>query len=713
MRYPFLIWVPLFALTLTMCTPKTGDKTTSTPPATSAPATTQSEDFRKQVPAPGPAPEIQIGDYEEFELTNGLKVIVVENHKIPQVSFQIYVDAPQVVEGEEAGYRELAGSMLTRGTSTRSKAQIDQAVDFIGASMSSSASGIYGSCLVKHQETLLDLMQDALLNPTFSEEEFEKVKTQVISGLAASKDDPNTIAANVGQVLRYGKDHPYGSVATETSTNNTNLETCKKYYESFFKPNVSYLVVVGDIKPEKAKNLATQYFGKWEKASVLRTKFAKPTKPEEARVCFVDKPGAVQSAINITYPIDLQPGADDLIKARVLRTALGGYFRSRLNNNLREDKGYTYGARATINDDQLVGSFRAYAQVRNEVTDSSMVEFLKELKQLREEPMGEQELNLVKNYMTGIFAIQLEEPQTIARFALNIARYNLPKDFYKTYLSRLAEVSAEDVQMMAQKYLSPENAYLLVVGNKKEVAEKLTQFDADQEIEYFDAYGDPINMEVGAIPSGMDANSVLNTYFNSIGGKEKLETVTSMTQVMAAETQMGTLEISSKVKGSKFALTVKAGEMVLQQQLFNGEKGKQVAAGVAAPIPDEQLEALKEEAAPFPHLNYSKEGYSVNLEGVESMGTKKVYVLTVESPSGANKTEYYDQETGLLVKEIQVAEGPGEQSITVTREFSDYKEFDGVLFPGKIVTSGGMPFPITLEAKEIKLNPEIEDAAFE
>ena len=704
MKYSSIILALLAAIMLTMCTPKTGDKASANP----AP----SEDFRKQAPDPGPAPQIQIGDYEQFELDNGLNVIVVENHKIPQVSFQVFVDAPEIVEGKQAGYRDLAGAMLTRGTSKRSKAEIDEAVDFIGASLSSSASGLYGSCLTKHQETLLELMQDVLLNPAFSAEEFEKVKTQTISALAQSKDDPNTIAANVGQVLRYGTDHPYGVVTTEVTTENTTLATCKSYYQDYFKPNISYLVIVGDIDPEKAKDLAKEYFGAWKKDNVLRTKFAQPQSPEDARVCFVDKPGAVQSVINITYPIDLKPGDDDLIKARVLRTALGGYFRSRLNNNLREDKGYTYGARAAVSDDPMVGSFRAYAQVRNEVTDSSMVEFLKELNRLREEPMGDQELNLVKNYMTGTFAIRLEEPQTIARFALNIARYNLPKDFYQNYLSRLAAVTAADIQAMAQKYLHPDQAYLLVVGNKKEVAETLVQFDADQEIEYFDAFGNPKDLEGAMVPADVDAISVLNTYFQSIGGKEKLESVTSMSQVMMAETQMGNLEISSKLKGEKFALFVKAGGNVLQQQMYDGENGKHVAAGIAAPIPEDQLSKLKEEAVPFPRLNYLNEGYKLSLDGLEAMGTKKVYVISVESPSGATKTEYYDQESGLLVKEVQIQEGAGGQSLTITREFSDYQEFDGVLFPSKVIASGGMPFPLTLQAQSIELNPEIDDSVF-
>ncbi|MCB0640285.1 MAG: insulinase family protein, partial [Phaeodactylibacter sp.] len=302
------------------------------------------QEFRKTAPQPGPAPDIQMGDYERFSLENGLDVIVVENHKLPRVSFQVYVDAPLIDEGDAAGYLSLAGQMLTQGTNTRSKAEIDEAVDFIGASLSSSSSGLYGACLTKHKNELLGIMQEVLMQPSFPEEQFEKLKKQTLSGLAQAKEDPNAIASNVASVLRYGEGHPYGRIETEASIQKLTLDQCKSYYQDYFKPNTSYLVVVGDIKPEEAKALAKQYFGSWKKGTIKSSNFATPEKPDEARVAFVDKAGAVQSVINITYAQELDLGDPNRLKVSVMNTALGGYFRSRLNNNLREDKGYTYGA---------------------------------------------------------------------------------------------------------------------------------------------------------------------------------------------------------------------------------------------------------------------------------------------------------------------------------------------------------------------------------
>jgi zinc protease len=510
---------------------------------------------------------------------NGLEVIVVENHKLPRVSFQVFVDAPEVQEGELAGFIDMAGQMLMRGTDNRTKAEIDQAVDFMGASLSSSSSGLFGSCLTKHKEGLLDIMSDVLLNPAFPEEEFEKVKKQTLSGLALSKDDPNTIASNVGQVLRFGKEHPYGNIQTEQSTEKIALEVCKSYYEAYFRPNISYLVVVGDITVDEAKSLAQKHFGSWTQAKVAETFYDMPQKPKEARVAFVPKEGAVQSVIQINYPVDLQPGTDEAIKAYVLNTLLGGYFNSRLNLNLREGKGYTYGARSSLSPDELAGEFRAYASVRNEVTDSSMMAFLEELNKIRTELVTEDELQIVKNYITGSFARSLESSQTIARFALNTARYDLPQDYYTTYLEKVASVTREELLALAKKYVTPDEAYLLVVGNKKEVAETLTQFDADGEIEMYNYFGEPIEESNLEIPEGVTAQTIISDYLMATAG-DKLDQLKGMRAVMTAETPMGAMEMKRVVQEpGQLLAEVAIGGNVMQKQVLNGEKGAMVAMG--------------------------------------------------------------------------------------------------------------------------------------
>jgi predicted Zn-dependent peptidase len=196
---------------------------------------------RTKVPAPGPAPEIKIGKGETFELKNGLKVIVVENHKLPRVAFNLVLDFEAILEGDKAGYASIAGDLMSAGTTTKNKSQIDVAVDFIGATLNTSASGIYAASLTKHQDALLELMTDVLYNPSFPEDELEKLRKQTLSALADQKERPSAIAANIRGVLLYGKDHPYGEISTEETVNAITIEDVKNYYNKYFTPEIAYL----------------------------------------------------------------------------------------------------------------------------------------------------------------------------------------------------------------------------------------------------------------------------------------------------------------------------------------------------------------------------------------------------------------------------------------------------------------------------------------
>ena len=219
-------------------------------------------------PEPGPAPEIQLGDVESFSLSNGMKVFVVENHKLPRVSFSMVLDNDPILEKENAGYVSMAGQLMRNGTTTKTKAELDEAVDFIGGSLSTSASGAYASSLKKYADKILALMADVTLHPSFPESELEKLKKQTISALAANKDDASAIASDVSQVLRYGKNHPYGEITTEETVSNIDLAEIKQYYNTYFKPNNAYMAVVGDITKKEAESLVKKYFGDWKKGDV-------------------------------------------------------------------------------------------------------------------------------------------------------------------------------------------------------------------------------------------------------------------------------------------------------------------------------------------------------------------------------------------------------------------------------------------------------------
>lgn len=709
----------LLLLFFAACSPKTGEKATDLQDRSEGveeaiAEARATEAFRSAPPAPGDAPKIELGKAETFKLDNGLTVIVVENRKLPRVSFQLFVDAPVISEGDKAGYIDLAGQLLNKGTKTKTKAEIDEAVDFIGASLSTSSTGFYAESLTRHTDKILTIAQDVLLNPVFPQEEFDKAKKQTLSGLAQEQEDPNAIANKVGAVLVYGQKHPYGQITTQKTVENVTLEDCKNYYNNFFKPKISYLVVVGDISKDTAKDAAEKYFGKWSNDGLAtpRPGYPQPEKPGTREIDFVDKTGAVQSVVNVTYPVNLKPGDADAVKARVMNTAFGGYFRSRLNNNLREDKAYTYGARSRLESDRLTGSFTAYAGVRNEVTDSALVQFLYEMERLRNNPLDATEMKLVKNVMNGSFARSLENPETVARFALNTELYDLPDDYYPTYLEKLAKVSAADVQTMAKKYLTPDNAHVLVVGNKDAVYEKLKTFSPSGKIMSFDAYGNPIKDEDTAIPAGMTAQKVLEDYINAIGGKKKISGVKSVKSVMTGDTAMGQMSMTTvTVEPDKFAMMIGASGMTIQQIVVDGDKGKMSGMGGNKDLGKEEIEKYKDQAIPFMEGRYAEFGYKAELKGVENLDGKKAYKIVVTDPQGQAKTEYYDMNNGLKIRTIQTVT-EGEQTVTSVYDYADYKEADGILFPHTTTATGMMPTPITLKVKSIQVNGEIEEAIF-
>jgi predicted Zn-dependent peptidase len=708
MNYSKLLIVLAFA-GVAACAPKVAKETAS---ATTNTAVDASKDFRAMAPKPGAARPVKIGTSQQFTLANGLKVIVVENHKLPQISYQLSIDRDQILEKEKAGLASLAGSLLATGTSTQTKAQIDEAVDYIGASLSTNEVGGYASSLTKHTDKILSLFSQVVLDPAFNEAEFEKIKTQTLSGLQTEKDDPNAISGNVSDALTYGKTHPYGEIVNEITVSSVSLDDCKSYYNTYFKPGNAYLVIVGDITVDDARKKAEKYFGKWAAGKTPEYEYVMPKAVDKTQVAFVDKPGAVQSVINITYPVDLKPGTADVLPCQVMNTILGSGFSGRLFKNLREDKAYTYGAYSSLSTDELVGNFSANASVRNEVTDSAVTQFLLELDRLRSEPVTQAELDLAKSFIAGGFARSLESPQTVAGFALNIDMYKLPADYYETYLQRLEAVTINDVSRVAKKYITPGNARIIIVGNKDEVMDKLTAFDKeDGVIQLYDIYANPRKDESN-VAVEMKATDIIEQYLKAIGGREKIQAVKSIDQTYSIDLMGQSLTSRVVQDEGKFYMTMTMQGMNLMKQVYDGEKGSMEAQGVKTPVEGSELQSLKDQAYLFPEQHYNTTGYTIETKGMEDVNGKSCYKLSVVRPSGNKSTEYYDKESGLKVKEIQTVVANG-QSSTNTMEYSDYKMVEGIQVPHSIsLLTPDLPMALVMKATAVKINGEVDKSLF-
>lgn len=663
---------------------------------------------RSKLPEPATPRPINIGEYESFELKNGLKVFIIENHKLPRVSYNLLVDREAILEGDKVGYLSMAGQLMQRGTETRTKEQIDEEVDFIGASLFAGSTNVFASGLSKYSEKIMELMTDVAFNPTFPEDELEKIRKQTLSGLAQSKENPGAIASNLNQALVFGSNHPYGEIQTEETTNNITAEDLKKYHATYFKPNISYLAIVGDVDVKEMKKLVKTYFGSWEAGEVPAPTFEDPKAPEKTKVGIVNRSSSVQSVVNITYPVKLAVGSDDEIKVRVMNQILGGSFSGKLNMNLREDKGYTYGSRSSLSSDELISRFNANADVRNEVTDSAIVQMIYEMDQMRNGEITEEELELAKNSIAGSFSQSLERPQTVANFALNTAIYNLPADYYNTYLQKVQAVTIEDVKATAQKYLKPENAYINVVGKASEVAESLKQFG---ELTYYDTYGNEVDPSLSKLPDGLTAETVIDNYLKAIGGKEKIKSVNAVHMKMEASMMGNTINIeATKLAPNKSMQEVKMGGNVVQKQVFDGEKGASSGMGGSQKVEGDAAKDMAISSAIIEEVAMVERGISMKLSAVENIDGSDAYGVEVSMPSGKKSTRYYDSESGLLVRTTNVLEGP-QGSMTVSTDYDDYKEFEGIMFPTLIIQPMG-PQKMNIKVTEVVVNGDVDISKF-
>ncbi len=690
---------------------------------------------RTKAPKAQPNPEIKIPKPNVFTLDNGLTVIVVENHKLPKVSFQMYVDHQPLKEGDKAGMTDLFGELLGSGTTNMNKDEFDQKIDFMGADFYPSSRGFFASSLTKHTDKLLGLLSDVILHPAFPNDEFDRIKEQTLSGLASSSTDPNSISSNVSAVVNYGKDHPYGEVVTEETINNITVDDIKKHYSTYFKPNISYLVVVGDINAEQAKTYANTYFGSWTKKDVPTYTYPKPERSANNQVYFSEKPGAVQSVINITQTVDLKPGNEDVIKLKVYNQILGGgSFSARLMSNLREDKAYTYGCYSRINSDELIGNFKAGGSFRNEVTDSAVTQILFEINRIYNEPVTAKELDLTKKSMTGAFARSLENPQTIARFALNTIRYNLPDDYYSKYLQKLEAITIEDLSKVGKKYLNPNQLNIVVVGNT-DIAEKLLPFDSDQKISFKDAFGNDA-VKLKAVPDGVTAKSVIDNFIlksfiasskEEMNGKLKKIGYLQTTSSAFIEQMGATIStISYKTKPNKYAVIVrlKQGDkgpgQIMQKEWFNGTKGRKFAMMQGSnPFTEEEIKEKQNKVFPIDQMSYfSDKNLNVELLGIDEVDGKEYYKIKISNNTNDDFSyEYYDTETGLLAIEETFAtdeEGKSHTAKVTTTEYKVYgKGKSTLLLPAKTVFEAEGAPKMEFETKSVIIKKKSKSKVFD
>jgi predicted Zn-dependent peptidase len=433
-----------------------------------------SEPDRSKPPALGPSPTLELPPIQRFKLSNGLPVVMMEKHGVPLVQIDLLVKAGTAMDpAGKNGLASMAAAMLDQGAGPRNALQLADAIDFLGANISSAAGrhtfAVALNAPLSKLDSALALLADVALRPTFSPEELDRQRKQRLTSLAQWHDQPATIASVIFSRTLYGNKHPYGvpSIGDEKSVRSFRVEDLKNFHSTYFRPNNATLIVVGEVTASAILPKLEGAFGKWEAGKIPTSTWPGAAQVQKRQVWLVDKPGAAQSEIRLGR-IGAPRLIEDYYALVVMNTILGGSFTSRLNQNLRETHGYSYGARSSFDFLPLPGPFVAAAAVQTAKTDSALIEFMKELRDILN-PVSDSELTRGKNYVALGYPQDFQSVAAIAGQLAELVIYGLPDDYFNNYVRRVLAVTKDEVWRAAKKYLDPERIAIIVVGDRAKI----------------------------------------------------------------------------------------------------------------------------------------------------------------------------------------------------------------------------------------------------
>ena len=662
---------------------------------------------RSQQPQPGPAPVIQLGEPERFTLKNGLTVLIVENNKLPRAAVSLSLDNAPIAEGELAGVSSMTAALLGKGSTTIDKDSFNEEVDFMGATINFGSQSASASSLSRYFGRVLELMADAALHPNFIQDEFDKERDIVLDGIKSSEKSVTTAARRVENLLAYGKDHPYGDFVSKESVERVSLADVDAFYKRYFLPNNAYLVIVGDVDAGDLKKQVKKLFGKWKKGDLSTDAIPEVSNVNSTQIDFVNMPNAVQTEVSVQNTVSLRKKDADYFPLLIANGILGGGGEARLFLNLREDKGYTYGSYSRMGNNKYTASrFRASASVRNAVVDSAVVELLYEIDRMKKEVVSDEELNRAKAKYVGSFVRAVEQPSTVAAYALEIETEGLPDDFYTTYLESINNVTKEDIQRVAQKYFLVDQARVVVTGKASEVLDNLekVQFNGSAiPVSYYDKYSNVIDRPASfELPDGVSAQSILANYIDAIGGQDAINAIRTLEVSYNANFMGNELEAISINTAEEQKQIVKMGGNVLAIVIVNASGAKVEQMGNSMDLPPEMAADMQAVIGVIPELKMM-ENESITVSSIEEIDGQNAYALEMKGQS-TTTTTYYAVESGLKLKQTTVTEMMG-QTQTQDSNYNDYKRFGSLLIP----TSTSVPLgPQSVDATlgTVKINGE-------
>jgi zinc protease len=464
--------------------------------AASAAPVAQAQVDRSKPPVLGPPPALHIPPVVIRELANGLKLMIVERHNLPVADFVLVIPSGATANpADRAGTADLVANMLTEGTTTRSALQIADQTAYLGISLFSSsgwdATTIRLSTPTAQLDSALALFADVALRPSFPANEFARVKQERLTALLQLKDRGPAIASLVYPTLLYGKDNPYGrsAVGTDVSVSAMTATDLSTFYHSHFVPDGATLIAVGDVTPAEVEQKVSALFSRWARENVPKVNVGAGLPAPATTIYLIDKPGAAQSSFRIGS-VGVARSTPDYFPIEVMNTALGGSFTSRLNQVLREDKGYTYGASSRFDMRKYGGIFIASAEIVSAKSDSALVDFMKQLNAIRD-TIPTTELNKTERYLQLELPSGFETTGEIAMRLSDVALYGLPLDYYNHVVDAIGAVTQSEAQRVAEKYIDPSHLTILIVGDRKTIEGPIKALNIGPVV-FRDASGNPI-----------------------------------------------------------------------------------------------------------------------------------------------------------------------------------------------------------------------------
>ncbi len=455
------------------------------------------EEFRKTAPEPLEAISFNVPKPFETKLSNGLKIYIVEDKRHPLINFQLAFPKGDVNDPSDGiGITSTMGAMINEGTENYSSRELAEKIENLGASLGVSVGQdntiVNANTLAMYRAEIIELIAELVLRPTFPEDELELYKQNALEGLKYQRSQPDFLAdEHVGKIV-YGS-HPYGvNSPMEDDIEKLTRDQLVNQHKKIFIPDNAMLIVVGDVDSESLVKEFANVFSEWQGGEVDAPEF--PSFPERSgrSITIVDRPGSSQSNIVLTN-IGIDRKNADYFPVLVMNQILGAGASSRLFMNLREEKGYTYGAYSRTYTKRLGGSFEATSEVRTSVTGDSMKEFFYELERIRNEKVSQDELDDAKNYLTGVFPLKAETQGGLTGLIVSQVLYDLPEDYLETYRDEVNKITLEDVERVANKYVTPDKIAIVIVGDAEEVLPQIKSYS--ENIEIFDAEGNPRDLK--------------------------------------------------------------------------------------------------------------------------------------------------------------------------------------------------------------------------